>query len=69
MLRSTSPGIELSVEEFTDRDHGKGFVLSALRMASRAGEGKHIIPYGIHTARDGCMEGELLGMCQNITHV
>jgi hypothetical protein len=48
---------------FTDRDHGKGFVLSAFRTASGATKRKHIITYRIHTTCNGCMEGELLGMC------
>lgn len=48
---------------FTDRDQGERFVLSAFRLASWAGKGKHIIPYCIHTTGNGCMEGKLLGMC------
>ena len=53
---------------FTDRDHGEGLVLSDNRAASWAGKSKYIIPHGIHSAGNGSVEGELLGMCQNITH-
>jgi hypothetical protein len=58
----TSPE-EVVRKVFTDRDHGKGFVLSAFRTASGATKRKHIIAYSIYTTGDRCMKGELLGMC------
>jgi hypothetical protein len=68
IVRFTSP--EIVFEGcFTDRDQGEGFVLSAFRAASGAGKGKYIITYCIHATCDGCMEGKLLCMCQNVVHV
>lgn len=64
----TSPKVNVR-RGFTDRDRGKGFVLSALRATSRAAESKNIITNGIHAARNGSVERELLGMCQNVAHV
>jgi hypothetical protein len=66
-MRVTNPKI-IYGESFTDRDHGEGFVLSACRAASRAGKSKHIISDCIHTTRNGCMKGKLLGMCQDVIH-
>jgi len=64
----TSPE-EILRKVFTDRDRGKWFVLSAFRTASGAAKSEHIIPNCIHATRNGCMEGKLFCMCQNITHV
>ena len=64
----TSPDLVCGYR-FTDRDRGKGFVLSAFRTASGAAEGKYIITYSIYPARVRCMKCRLLGMGQNITHV
>lgn len=58
-----------SGERFTDRDRGKWFVLSAHRAASRAAESEYIVAHCIYTTGDRCMECQLFGMCQNITHV
>jgi hypothetical protein len=61
--------VYLSGISFTDRGRGQGFVLSEHRAASRTGrKDEHIKPYSIHTTCNGCMEGDLFGMCKNIIH-
>ena len=64
----TSPDLVCGYR-FTDRDRGKGFVLSAFRTASGAAEGKHIVTYSVYTTCIGCVKGHLFCMGQNIIHV
>ena len=52
-------------EQFTDRDHGEGLVLSETRSDQIA---KDIKAYRIYTTGNRCMECKLLCMCQNIIH-
>jgi hypothetical protein len=64
-----SPGLKsIFLGCFTDRDHGEGFVLSAFRLASRAGESKHIKTNRINSAGNGCVKCKLFCMCENIGH-
>jgi hypothetical protein len=67
-MRITSPEL-IFVGCFTDRDRGERFVLSAFRLTSWAGKGKHIITYSVYARSYRCMEGKLFRMCQNIGHV
>jgi hypothetical protein len=63
----TSPDV-VSGYKFTDRDRGKGFVLSAFRT-SGATKGEHVISHSVDAAGNRCMKCQLLGMGQNVVHV